>query len=178
MKAGWLALALLLASAPAVARECGEGKVSGGPSANGDALESFECGLLARVSCRVAEDRDDGVPADVAARRTAEWLQRLNTTGSHRRANWRPYTEAAAVPVYRNPQRKAGPTYYRAAYSCGLALRLRDDGQAQQKLGKAFDEAADRCEREHAFTGKRTFPNQALRECLRRTVDELAPVSP
>lgn len=179
MKAAWRVVAvLLLASAPAAARECGEGKVSGGSSANGDALESFECALLARVFCRVAEDRDDGLPADVATRRTAEWLQRLNATGSHQKADWRPFAEAAAAEVYRNPGRKAGPTYYRAAYSCGLSRRVGNDAQAQKELGKAFDERADRCEREHPLAGKRTYPNRALRECLRRAVDELAPVAP
>ena len=171
-------LVLALAAGPAAARECGEGRVGGGPTASGDALENFECALLARVFCRVAEDRDAGVAAGVSIQRTTDWLQRLNATGSHQKANWRPFAELAARDVYRDRERKPGPLYYRTAYSCGLGKRLGDDAPAQQKAGKAFEEAADRCEREHALPGKRTYPNRALRECLARAVDELAPVRP
>ena len=173
-----VALALALAAGPVAARECGEGAVRGGPVTSGDALENFECALLARVFCRVAEDRDAGVSAGVSIQRTTDWLQRLNATGSHQKANWRPFAELAARDVYRDRERKPGPLYYRTAYSCGLGKRLGNDAPAQQKLGAAFDEVANRCEREHALPGKRTYPNRALRECLASAVDELAPVRP
>lgn len=175
---GAVLLALAVLAGPAAARECGEGRVGGGPSVSGDALENFECALLARVFCRVAEDRDAGVSAGVSIQRTTDWLQRLNATGSHQKAHWRPFAELAAQDVYRDRERKPGPMYYRTAYSCGLGKRLGDDPQAQQRLGQAFAEAADRCEREHALAGKRTYPNRPLRECLARAVDQLAPARP
>lgn len=169
-----LPVLLLGMAMPLAARECGDGSVGGGLSASGDALENYECALLARVFCRVAEDRDMGISADVSTQRTVDWLQRLNKTGSHQNPNWRPVVELAAADVYRNRERKPGPTYYRAAYSCGLTKRV---GAQAAPIAQAFDEAAARCERDHVLSGKRSYPNRALRDCLAHAVDRLAPVA-
>ena len=172
-----LGVLLMVAMAPALARECGEGRVSGGFSATGDALQNYECALVARIYCRVAEDRDAGLPEDDATRRTLEWLQRMNSTGSHRKGNWQPVVKIAAADVFRPPQRQPGPSYYRAGYSCGVAKRVSADAAAQRKATTAFEAAADTCERQHPAPGKRSYPNTALRDCLAAAVDRLAPAT-
>jgi hypothetical protein len=168
-----LAASALMAG-PAVARECGEGSVQGGSSVSGDALQNRECATLAKVYCRIAEDRDAGLQPEEAVRHAADWLGRLNRTGSNTRANWAPILGIAANDVYRNRERRPGPTYYRAAYGCGVVRRL-PDAKAQQQAGRQFDAAADRCEKEHALTGQRSYPNQPLRDCLAAAVDQIAP---
>jgi len=171
-----LVLALFaLASLPANARECGEGRVKGGLSVDGDALANYECATLARIYCRIAEDRDAGMAQEEAAKRSADWLNQLNRTGSNTRANWTPILAIAAGDVYRNKDRKPGPTYYRAAYACGVARRIGTDAEAQRRVGKAFDAAADRCEKQHALEGPRSYPNEPLRNCLAESVKKLAP---
>lgn len=170
-------LLLLAATAPAPARECGEGGISGGLSAQGDALQNAECRLLARVYCRIAEDRDAGMSEAQSSRRTVEWLQHISSTGSHQKGNWRPIVELAAADVFRRKQRRPGPTYYRAAYSCGVAKRTAGDPQAQRAAGPAFEQAADACEAQHPMTGARSYPNPRLRDCLAAAVERVAPVA-
>lgn len=166
----------VLATGPAhAARECGEGRVTGGTSAAGDALQSYDCAMLARLYCRLAEDRDKGLAADEAVRRTAEWVANVNNTGSHVRGNYAPVLKIAAGEVYRNAQRRPGPTYYRAAYSCGLAKRLERNPAARKGAGPAFDAAVAACEKAHPDRAARSYPNAPLRECLAQAVDRIAP---
>ena len=177
LRAAILLCAVLL-SARAEARECGEGRVSGGPSATGDALQNYDCALLARVYCRLAEDRDNGRDADEAVRMTSEWLGSMNTTGSHVKSDYGPVLKIAAGEVYRNKQRRPGPSYYRAAYACGLAKRLEANPAARKGAGPAFDAAVAACEKAHPPTAARSYPDPLLRACLAQAVDRIAGASP
>ena len=177
-RAAW-GLLFALACAPAVARECGEGSARGGTAVMGDALNVYECAVLARVYCRLAEDRDAGVASEDAVRRTADWLDGLNRTGSHRKSNAGAILDIAAGDVYRNKERRPGPTYYRAGYGCGLVMRTGDaPKERQQEASRQFEVAADRCEKQHAMTGARSYPNRPLRNCLANAVDAIAPPGP
>jgi hypothetical protein len=174
-----LLLALLLgATSPAGARECGEGRVSGSTTVSGDAIGNFECAMLGRVYCRLAEDRDLGVAQDESTRRTADWLDRLNRTGSNLKGSSVPIVKMAAADVYRQRDRRPGPIYYRTVYGCGVLKRVAGSAEAQQQAAQAFEAEADRCEKEHALRGRRSFPNQPLRECLKAAVDRVAVAKP
>lgn len=166
-------LLFALAAAPAAARECGDGRIAGGLSASGDALQNYECALLARMYCRIAEDRDLGLAQADATQRTVDWLQRQNSTGTHLKGNWQPVVTLAAADVYRHKERPPGPTFYRTAYACGVAKRIPDDASAQGRAVRDFDSAADRCEDRHRLKGKRSFPNPDLRDCLANAVDQV-----
>lgn len=167
-----LILLLALPSTAALARDCGAGGVSGGFSAAGDALQNYDCGVLARIYCRLGENRDGGMPEAQATRETSDWLEALGRTGSHVKGNWDPLVALAAAEVFRAKHRRPGALYYRAAYACGVSKRIGDDTAAQQRAGKAFDAAADRCEREHPQPG-RSFPNQPLRECMAAALERV-----
>ena len=77
--------------------------------------------------------------------------------------------------MYRNAERRPGPTYYRAAYACGLSRRIGADAPAQHRAGKAFEIATQKCEQAHALKGQRSFPNDGLKTCLAKAVDDIAP---
>jgi hypothetical protein len=165
---------LLVFSCSALARECGEGRVGGGLSQTGDALQDYDCAMLARIYCRLGEDRDAGLGPEEATRETNEWLQRLDRTGSHLKGHFEPIIAIGAREVFRAKERPPGTLYYRAAYACGVSKRVADaDAAARQSAGKAFDAAAGRCEREHP-PARRSYPNQPLRECLAGAVEGIA----
>ena len=167
-----------LVSLPALGRECGEGAVRGTDAVTGDAIENYQCAMLGRVYCRVAEDRDAGISQGESARRTADWLDRLNRTGSNVQGNSEAIVKMAAADVFRQPARRPGPIYYRTIYGCGVLKRTAAEPKAQQGAVAAFEAAADGCEKQHALEGKRSYPNRPLRECLRDAVDRIAPVRP
>jgi hypothetical protein len=180
MRAGPAVAAVLVAAVAtsAVARECGEGRVTAGASASGDALEHYDCAMLARVYCRIAEDRDAGLGADASVRGTSDWLARLGGTGSHVRGRWEPILKIAADEVYRGARRSPGQAYYRAAYSCGLTKRLGDDAAARRQAGTEFDAAVARCEQAHPAARARSWPNRPLGHCLAAAVERIRPRAP
>lgn len=178
-KLGVSVAALMLASSVAHASagaDCPTGNLNGSLDPQAAPDDNFECRFIGRIYCYVEQYRNAGLAEPDAVAHTAQTMNSLGKTGSHMKSDFTPLAKVAADSLYRRDKLPQWTAYYEAAFSCGVDKRIVDPG-VRAKIGPTWEKAVRDCDKQHPGAGT-GYPNDPLRNCLEKSMDQLVATAP
>jgi hypothetical protein len=127
------------------------------------------CRLIGQTLFRLAEQRDESVPPEMAVIRVNRWLQGIHRTGSHYKPSYLKLLPDLATFVYANDTLNRTTLYQYGVHSCGLGHALAHEPETSSQAAALLGVSAQACQ--DRFPQKSVHPQRM--NCLKQAAESI-----